>query len=142
MADMQVFSEEALVKAIATQLEDATGLKGYAIFESDMQTPCAVPTLAPEWNAGFGGTVRSPIDCDILVMTMPGDYTTGAMGLFDYTAATGARSVKVALEADRTIGGLINDLRVIGPQSKHYERYDADGNIVLYGRYIRVQLFV
>lgn len=141
MANMAVFDEETLITAIGTAIQSATGLKAYKIPDPAMETPAAIPMLAPEWNAGFGGTVKSPVECSILVLCAPGDYVSGALLLFEYTSALGARSVKLALEADRTLGGTINDIRVVGPEAKLYERYNSDGDLILLGRTIRAFIF-
>lgn len=142
MANMQAFDEETLIAAIGTVLETATGLKAYKLPDPAMETPAAIPMMAPEWNAGFGGTVKSPVECSILILTAPGDYVSGALTLFEYTSATADRSVKLALEADPTLGGEINGLRVVGPEAKLYERYNTEGELVLLGRTIRVNLFI
>lgn len=141
MAGMLAYDELTVIEALGVALGGATGLKAYRMFDSSLETPAAIPTMAPEWNAGFGGRVKSPIDCDILILCGIGDLVSGPLTLFEYTSATGSRSVKLALESDPTLGGAITDLRVVGPLTKTYERYDADGNLALVGRYIRVQIY-
>lgn len=141
MADMQPFDELTVVTAICSALHSITGLKTFKLPSGSLVTPCAIPMMEPEWNAGFGGTVKSPIQCDILVMCGAGDLKTGPLLLFEYTSAIGDRSIKLALEADRTLGGVVNDLRVIGPVGRTYTRFDGDGNVAYVGRYIRLQVF-
>lgn len=141
MANMAVFDELTVVTAICNALNSITGLKTFKIPSPSLVTPCAIPMMEPEWNAGFGGKVKSPVQCDVLVMCGAGDMKAGPLLLFQYTSALGARSIKLALEADRTLGGVITDLRVVGPVGRTYTRFDGDGNVAYVGRYVRVMIF-
>ncbi len=141
MASMNVFDELTVVDAINTALRRIPGLKTYRLPSASMETPCAIPMLAPKANQSFGHKVGSPMPCSILVLCNVGDLTSGPELLFEYTSFLGARSIKLALEADTTLGGVVSDLRYIGPDTRSYERFDGDGNLTYVGRFVMVEVF-
>jgi hypothetical protein len=141
MANLQPFDELTVVTALCQALGNVPGLKTYKLPSPSLEMPAAIPMLEPQWNAGFSGTVSSPIECNILILCGAGDLKSGPMLLFQYTSALGARSVKLALEADPTLGGVINGLRVVGVVGRTYQRFDGDGNLAYVGRYIQVMVY-
>jgi hypothetical protein len=140
MTSMTVFDELTVVDAINARLATIPGLKTYRLPAANMETPCAIPMLAPMANQSFGHKVGSPMECNILVLCNVGDLTSGPELLFEFTSFLGARSIKLALEADDTLGGVVSDVHYIGPDSRSYERFDGDGNLTYVGRFIRVKI--
>jgi hypothetical protein len=141
MSSMNVYDELTVIDALNVRLA-TTGLHTYRLPGPSMETPCSVPMLAPLFNQSYGGKVGTPIQCSILVLCAVGDGVSGPELLFDYTSALGARSVKLALEADPTLGGLINDIRFLGPDTRSYERFDGAGNLTYVGRFLMCELYV
>lgn len=141
MASREPFDERTVALAlIDTVRETIPGVKGYPYPEASMQMPCIVVTMGYDMNTGMGGKV-SNIDCELLVLVQPGDGASGGRLLSELCSGTGARSIKLALEADETLGGVVSSLRYIGPRTKTYERYDGDGNLTYLGRYLRVTIY-
>lgn len=142
MANLDPFDELTVVDAINTAMRTRiAGLKTYRLPEASMETPCAIPMLAPRANQSFGGKVGTPLECSILVLVSVGDLTSGPSLLFEFTSFLGPRSIKLAVEADPTLGGVVSDVRYLGPDTRSYERFDGDGNLTMYGRFIMVELF-
>lgn len=141
MAGSPAFDEREIATAIIDQVRlILPGVKGYPGPASRMLTPCIVPTFEYEFNMGFGGK-GGKITCDILVLVQGGDGDSGQRTLHRLLSGTDTEGLKYALENDETLGGVVQGLRVVGPQSKLYERYDGDGNITYYGRYLRTTIY-
>lgn len=141
MAGSPAFDEREIATAIIDQVRLVLpGVKGYPGPASRMLTPCIVPTFEYEFNMGFGGK-GGKITCDILVLVQGGDGDSGQRTLHRLLSGTDTEGLKYALENDETLGGAVQGLRVVGPQSKLYERYDGDGNITYYGRYLRTTIY-
>lgn len=106
----------ASLKAVRTAVEDAIeGVGGLRIVDgSNISTPAAVVTLANEgvdYHQTFqDGLSTWPLRVLVYVSTA---YTRTARDqLDDFLDTTGAGSVKAAIEADTTLGGLVDDLIV------------------------------
>ena len=140
MASMNVYDELTLIDAINVAVA-RTGLHPYRLPSPSMETPCAVPLLAPLYNQSFGGKVGTPVVCSLLVLCAVGDGVSGPELLFEYTSAIGARSVKLALETDPTLGGVVSDVRFLGPDTRSYERFDASQNLTHVGRFLQVEIY-
>ena len=141
MASMNVYDELTLIDAINVAVA-RTGLHPYRLPSPSMETPCAVPMIAPLFNQSFGGKAGTPIVCSLLVLCAVGDGTSGPELLFDYTSALGARSIKLAIDTDPTLGGVVTDVRYLGPDTRSYERFDGAGNLTLIGRFLQMEIYV
>jgi len=69
---------------------------------------------------------------DVLVIVQRFSERTGQDKLDAYLAGSGATSIKAALEADRTLSGAVNTLRVTGAEAG---TYDSQGITFLSYRY-------
>jgi hypothetical protein len=99
--------------ALAARL-DSIGLRASAESPGGINPPAAIVGVPPipEYRAAFGrGTVfiRS---WPITVLTSSKVDRVGQRTLAEYASWTGAKSVPAVLEADPTLGGLIDDLVV------------------------------
>lgn len=137
------FNEKTLLDSICSFLTNITGLNAQPYPTSNLITPLAIPMLAPEYSARWSGDgdVALPVMGRILVLVKPGVGTSGNTDLSDYISGAGSRSIHAAVCADRTLGGAVSDCRVIGPTEDMYQRFDADGNLVLFGRYLRIEVY-
>lgn len=90
-----------------------------------VQTQQVVPDsiTPPAWSSGeveidfnrtfgAGGTGLHEILCKGRLYVSRADATAGQINLDAYLAVTGAKSVKAAIEADLTLGGVCRTLRV------------------------------
>lgn len=105
-------SLKAVRNGVEARLDTIDGLR--IVDGSNINPPAAVVTLAPpgiQWHKTFGdGLADWHLRVLVYVSTA---YTRTARDLLDdFCDTTGPRSVKAAIEADPTLGGLVDDLAV------------------------------
>jgi hypothetical protein len=103
-----------LMDALAARL-DSIGLRASAESPGSINPPAAIVGVPPipEYRAAFGrGTVYLR-GWPITVLTSAKVDRIGQRALATYASWTGDKSVPLALEADPTLGGLIDDLAVV-----------------------------
>jgi len=118
---------------------------------SDVQTFGVVPDRieAPAFSAGEveidydktfgpGGTGLQELVCKGRIYASRADVTAGQANLDAYLARTGSRSVKAAVEADRTLGGVCRTLRV--ERVHGYGRYEV-GGVDYYGAQFDIRIW-
>lgn len=104
---------KAIRQAIAANLDTITGLHvAYRVPEVISSPPLAV-VMPP--SVEFDAAMACSLDKhEYRVVVFCGRFDSiAAEDLLDaYATSTGATSIKTAIESDRTLGGLISDLRV------------------------------
>ncbi len=104
----------AILDALAAALEAIPGLRGYAYVPDVLAPPAAVVQLptAIDFDVTWGrgaDAYRVPV----LLVVGAASYRAAHAALASYLDAAGPTSVKAAVEADSTLGGLVDDARVV-----------------------------
>ncbi len=118
--------------ALKTRLQTISGLRAYDVIPEPVTPPCAIVG-----NLDFTFDIDNArglylANVDIYVIVQRFSERAGQDKLDGYLAGTGATSIKAAIEADRTLGGTCQTLRVIGAESG---TYDSQSNQFLSYRY-------
>lgn len=103
----------AVRNAIATSLTGISGLQTYAVVPDSVNVPCAIvgmPTSVDFDQAMGRGLDRMTIP--VRLMVSRADGPDAQADLDGYVAGSGAKSVKTAVEVDKTLGGTVDTVRV------------------------------
>lgn len=117
-------------KALANSLRVIPGLQTSAYQLANASPPCAQVTRgAVEYDQAMQGGVHRPSFTVTAYVALVSDQ--GAQMLLDrYLAADGDLSIKQALESDRTLGGLVQDLHVTGASGEQPYARDQGGPVL------------
>jgi len=124
--------------ALGTNLQTITGLRVYDTLPDVVIPPCAV---VGQLDFTFDVDNARGLDqasTDIFVIVQRFSERTGQAKLDSLLAGTGPKSIKTALESDRTLGGLVDTLRVLSADAGTYSSGDQTFlsyryNLVIYG---------
>lgn len=97
---------------LATQLATITGLRAVTYQPDQLNPPLAFANLD---SINFHRTMRNPLtemQFTVSVIVARATERPAENALDAYASATGSSSVKAAIEADRTLGGVVDDLIV------------------------------
>jgi len=111
-------------EALKTNLQNITNLRVYDLIPDVVVPPCAV---VGQLDFTFDIDNQRGLDqasVDIFVIVQRISERTGQEKLDNYLAGSGSGSIKTAIESDRTLGGLVNTLRVISAESGTYNSGD------------------
>jgi hypothetical protein len=117
---------------LKTRLQTITGLRVYDLIPEPVTPPCAV---VGQLDLTFDIDNARGLDqanVDVYVIVQRFSERAGQDKLDAYLAGSGASSIKTAIEGDRTLGGVVNTLRVTSAESGQYE---SQGNLFLSYRY-------
>jgi hypothetical protein len=106
--------------ALGKNLNTITGIRIYDTIPDVVVPPCAV---VGQLDFTFDVNNARGLDqasVDVFVIVQRISERAGQDKLDELLAGTGNRSIKTALESDRTLGGLVNTLRVISAESGTY----------------------
>ena len=106
--------------ALGKNLETINGLRVYDTIPDVVVPPCAV---VGQLDFTFDVNNMRGLDqasVDIFVIVQRFSERAGQDKLDNLLAGTGNGSIKTALESDRTLGGLVDTLRVISAESGTY----------------------
>ena len=119
---------------LATAAAAITGLNATPHAPDDVELPCFYPGESEiDYDQTFGaGVDEAVVTC--YLMTSAAEDQAG-QALLDEFVGRGPRSLKAALEVDRTLGGSVADLRVRRMQA--YRKYQSSDR-VLYGAQVLV----
>lgn len=102
---------------MATRIATVPTLLGrsHSLFPDRFTTPCAVVNI-PRWTYHQSSGGLSRVEVEVLILAAPlGKGVERAQQALDaYLLDTGAESVKAAIEADATLGGVVSDCIVTG----------------------------
>jgi hypothetical protein len=124
--------------ALGTNLQTIPGLRIYDTIPDVVVPPCAV---VGQLDFTFDVDNARGLDqasTDIFVIVQRFSERTGQAKLDSLLAGTGPGSIKTALESDRTLGGLVDTLRVLSADAGTYSSGDQTFlsyryNLVIYG---------
>ena len=112
------------------RIETIPGLRAFDYQPDQVNPPFAFPTLNEiryhQTGMGSGGVV---MDFTITIVVGRASERTAQDELDKYTAFSGAQSVRAAIEADRTLGGVCDDL-IVG-SSSNFTNLDANDTVYL-----------
>ena len=98
---------------LKTAIQTVSGLRAYDYQPDQVNPPFAWPTLDEiryhQTGMASGGVV---MDFTVTVVVYRASERTAQDALDQYTAWSGSQSVRAAIEADRTLGGVCDDLIV------------------------------
>jgi hypothetical protein len=106
--------------ALKSNLQTITGLRVYDLIPDIVVPPCAV---VGQLDFTFDIDNARGLDqasVDIFVIVQRISERSGQDKLDNFLAGSGNGSIKTALESDRTLGGLVDTLRVISADSGTY----------------------
>lgn len=117
----------ALIRTgLATSLSTINGLRIYELIPDTPYTPCAVISLD---RVGYDSTMGRGSDMFEFTVTMVvgrADDRSAQIKLETYLSGSGSQSVKTAIEADTTLGGVVLNTRVTEARSiRSVERSDG-----------------
>lgn len=118
-------SVTALREGIAAQLGDISGLRMKAFAPDSVNPPAVAVELT---SLGFDSTFARGFDefnFTVRVYASRASDKAGQNKIDSYLAGSGPGSVKAAIEADKTLGGVAETLRVTGVDN--YGIYDVGG---------------
>ena len=110
--------------ALKSNLQTITNLRVYDLIPDVIVPPCAV---VGQLDFTFDidnarGLDQATVDVFVIVQRI--SERTGQDKLDNFLAGSGSGSIKTALESDRTLGGLVDTLRVISADSGTYNSAD------------------
>lgn len=111
-------------EALKTNLQNITNLRVYDLIPDVVTPPCAV---VGQLDFTFDIDNQRGLDqasVDIYVIVQRLSERTGQEKLDNFLAGSGSGSIKTAIESDRSLGGLVNTLRVISAESGTYNSGD------------------
>jgi len=125
-------------KALKTNLQTIPTLRIYDVIPDVVVPPCAV---VGQLDFTFDvdnarGLDQASVDIFVIVQRFSEQAAQDKLDLL--LAGTGNKSIKTALETDRTLGGLVNTLRVLSAESGTYQTGDQTFlsyryNVVIFG---------
>lgn len=105
-----------VLTALATRISTgiSTGLKVHPFSPDSIVTPCAIVLPAPGNFVTFDVTFDGKDDFELLVKILVGSEMTkaGQQQLLAFLGRTGSSSIWAAIYGDRTLGGVVADLKV------------------------------
>jgi hypothetical protein len=104
---------------VKTRLQTITGLRAYDVIPDKVTPPCAI---VGQLDFTFDidnarGLDQATLDVYVIVQRL--DARSGQNKLDEYLGS-GAKSIKSAIEGDRTLGGAVNTLRVTSAEAGTY----------------------
>lgn len=107
--------------SLKTRLETISGLRAYDLIPDTVTPPAAI---VGQLDFTFDIDNARGLDqaqVDVLVIVQRFSERSGQNLLDLYLSGSGASSIKAAIEGDRTLGGVVNTLRVTGAEAGTYE---------------------
>lgn len=107
-------------------LQEINGLRVYDLVPDNPQPPSAIIgqlDLTFDLNNARG---LDQANIDVLVIVQRFSERTGQEKLDKYLSGTGDYSIKAAIEADKTLDGAVDTLRVTSAQSGVYQAADVE----------------
>lgn len=104
----------AIMAGIETRLATITGLRVNDVSPGQITPPCAivgVPEI-PNYHGTFG-RAKWQLEPTVTVFTSAAHDRAGQLMLAGYADHSGATSIAAAVEADKTLGGVVDDCIVV-----------------------------
>ena len=107
----------AIRQGIEANLETISGFRAYSEIPENPQTPCAVVTLNNiDYDLAFQ---KGLTEFSFTITVIVGRFSVvqAQQNLNDYANNSGAKSIKTAIESDRTLSGSAVDVRLVSMNS-------------------------
>jgi hypothetical protein len=117
---MSISNVNGVRDALKNNLQTITNLRVYDLIPDVIVPPCAV---VGQLDFTFDIDNQRGLDqasVDVFVIVQRISERSGQDKLDNFLAGSGTGSIKTAIESDRTLGGLVNTLRVISADSGTY----------------------
>lgn len=103
-----------VMEGIQARLQTIDGLRITAYAADQINPPSAMVTVPPipQYHATMKRG-RMTLDPSVIVLTSAALDRVGQLDLADYANPTGAKSIIAAIEADPTLGGVVDNCKVI-----------------------------
>ena len=98
-----------IMAGIETRLQTITGLRTNDISPGQIVPPCAIVGVPPIKYRETMGRGTASLDMTVTVFTSASMDRAGQLALAAYASPTGSDSILTAIEADKTLGGVVND---------------------------------
>ena len=96
-----------VVEALAEAIRAGAQLRAFAYPPDDPSPPCAYVTVDRiDYHDTAGGGTRA--DLTITVLASRGSAIDATERLYEHLSRSGARSIREAVETDRTLGGVVD----------------------------------
>ena len=104
---------EQVALGLEARLETIPGLRASEYVPGKITPPAAIVALAgvPNYRAAMGGT-KFDVNFTVTVLVSAAYDRVGQMKLLAYADRVGEQSVYAAVEASRTLGGVVDDCQV------------------------------
>lgn len=131
--------------AMAAALAGVTGLTAYTRWpetcDADLPAAAPVPARQDYWQ-DMSGSSTLTVDVVVLAARASVGFIAGQAALDPYLDVSGAYSIKTALEADETLGGVVGNLKV-----QYWDEYRWDWKIAPngpdhWGARLRVEVYL
>lgn len=119
-------------EGIETRLGTVSGLRTSHVVKPEISPPEAMvmaPTIDPYHGTMGKANALTEYQFEVWVFTSAAWLRTGQDLLDEYASPTGAKSVKLAIEGDQTLGGVVDDCFVSRFRSMNVEEIGAIGYI-------------
>jgi len=121
---MSISNVNGVRDALKSNLQTITNMRVYDTIPDIVTPPCAV---VGQLDFTFDidnmrGLDQASVDVYVIVQRI--SERTGQDKLDNFLAGSGNGSIKTAIESDRTLGGLVDTLRVISAESGTYNSGD------------------
>jgi hypothetical protein len=121
---MAITNVNGVREALKTNLQNITNLRVLDLIPDVIVPPCAiVGQLDFTFDIdNMRGLDQASVDVFVIVQRI--SERTGQEKLDNFLAGSGSGSIKTAIESDRSLGGLVDTLRVISAESGTYTSGD------------------
>ena len=111
---------------LKTNLQDIDGLRVYDLVPDVIVPPCAIIGQLDFTFDLDNARGLDSANVDVMVVIQRFSERTGQDKLDLYLSGSGDYSIKAAIESDRTLGGVVDTLRVTAAQSGVYQAADVE----------------
>lgn len=126
-------------QGLATRLATIPNLRAFAYIPDQLNAPIGYPTLDTIQYHRTMAVAMTEMTFTVSVIVCKADSRAAQSQVDPYVSATGAYSVKAALEGDRTLGGKVDDLivnsaggyNIVNAEDGDY--LAVDFNVTVYG---------
>lgn len=114
----------AVREALKTTIDAIPGLNAYSRFPGPMKVPAAV-VMRRETRYDPATDIGADISLGVRLYMSIGNPTGAQDGLDEYLAPSGAKSLKVAIEANPTLNGTVDFLKIATAEAEGVVEYNG-----------------
>jgi hypothetical protein len=120
---------ETIMQGLETRLATIAGLRVSDTVKGEISPPSAMVGLPQDVNyhAAMGTNPKFDLTFEIWVFTSKAWDRTGQLQLTGYLNPNGPKSIRAAIEADRQLGGVVDDCHVARGRAVTVEEFGVIG---------------